>query len=214
MAPQSPTEPEGTKPPAGSDGSGAASPTPIGPEPFRSRLERYRPYLTVLARVQVGQRLRGMVDPEDLVQDTCLAAVAGAGRFRGAGDGELTAWLRAILASRVFRLVERHCGTDARDVRRETAPPVAAGSSPSGFDVLPADQSTPSRAALRRERAVAVATALNTLPAEHRDVLVYRNMENLTFPQVAERMGRSVGAVTMLWTRAVRQFRIACPSAA
>jgi RNA polymerase sigma-70 factor, ECF subfamily len=174
-------------------------------------LERYRPYLTLLARVQVGRRLQGKVDPEDLVQDTYLAAVAGAVGFRGSREAELTAWLREIMISRVYRLVERYCGTAARDVRRESAPPNSplSGSSPNGVDVLAADLSTPSRAAQRRERAVAVADALAALPPEYRDVLVYRNMEGLTFPAIAERMGRSVGAVTMLWTRAVRQFRTA-----
>lgn len=173
------------------------------------RLEPYRAYLTLLARVQVGRRLRGKADPDDLVQETFLAAVAGADRFRGAGETEFTAWLRRILLSRVLKLVERYYGCAARDVRRELTQ-VLEASSASLHNLpalLPADQSTPSRAAQRREQAVIVADTLASLTADHRDVLTLRHLEGLSFPDVAERMGRSVGAVTMLWTRAVRQFR-------
>jgi RNA polymerase sigma-70 factor (ECF subfamily) len=179
---------------------------------LRAHLDRFRPYLTLLARVHVGRLLQGKVDPDDVVQETYLVAVAAADRFRGTGEAELTAWLREILFSRVYRLVERYCGTAARDVRREGDAGAPGGSSPNGLDFLPADLSTPSRAAQRRERAVAVAEALAALPPEYRDVLVYRNMEGLSFPAIAERMGRSVGAVTMLWARAVRQFRTAYPA--
>jgi RNA polymerase sigma-70 factor (ECF subfamily) len=184
-------------------------------ESLRNRLERYRPYLTLLARAQVGRRLRGKVDPDDLVQETFLAAVAGAGRYRGRTERELIAWLRGILTSRVLKLVERYCGTAARDVRREAGRPAdtSAVSSPGWLAALAADQSTPSRAAVRRERAVGVAAALADLPADYREVLVARNIEGLSFPAIAERMGRSVGAVTMLWARAVRQFRVAYPAA-
>ena len=35
--------------------------------------------------------------------------------------------------------------------------------------------------------------------------------EGLSFPEIAERLGRSVGAATMLWARAVHQFRLATP---
>jgi RNA polymerase sigma-70 factor (ECF subfamily) len=173
------------------------------------RLEPYRAYLMLLARVQVGRRLRGKADPDDLVQETFLAAVAGAARFRGAGEAELAAWLRRILLSRVLKLVERYCGCAARDVRRELAQllDASADSLHNLPSLLPTDQSTPSRAAQRRERVVIVADTLASLAADHREVLTLRHLEGLSFPEVAERMGRSVGAVTMLWTRAVRQFR-------
>jgi RNA polymerase sigma-70 factor (ECF subfamily) len=197
--------------PPGSDHSSVTSDKVIAllPEAF----ERYRPRLTLLARVQLGRRLRGKADPDDLVQETFLAAVAAADGFRGVDEAQVLAWLRAILTSRVHKLVERYYGAAARDVRREhphlfdTPDDSAAG----GSRLPPADQSTPSGAALREERAVLVAETLAVLPGDYRDVLVYRSIEGLSFPSVAERMGRSAGAVTMLWARAVRAFRLAFP---
>jgi RNA polymerase sigma-70 factor (ECF subfamily) len=181
---------------------------------FLARLEHYRSYLTLLARVQIGHRLQGKLDADDLVQETMLAAVASAKNFRGSTEAELTAWLRKILLSRVLKNVERFFGTVARDARRELR--LLLDSSSKSLNALarsiPADHSTPSKAVQRRERAVVVANTLNVLPSDYRDVLVFRNMEGLSFPEIAERMGRTVGAVTMLWTRAVHQFRLAFPT--
>src|SRR5262245_40989200 len=62
-------------------------------------LELYRGFLTLLARVQIGRRLKSKVDAADLVQETFLEAHRHFGRFRGTTEGELTGWLRQILAT-------------------------------------------------------------------------------------------------------------------
>ena len=42
------------------------------------------------------------------------------------------------------------------------------------------------------------------LPDDYREVLILRNLEGLSHEEVAQRMGRDVGAVRMLWVRAWR----------
>src|SRR5438552_8419126 len=74
-------------------------------------LELYRRYLTLLARVQIGQRLQGKVDPADLVQDTFLDAHRNFARFRGTTEAELVGWLRQILAGKLVDLLRRYLGT-------------------------------------------------------------------------------------------------------
>ena len=64
-----------------------------------SLLEGYRAYLGMLARMQVGRRLRSKLDADDLLQEACLRAHRTIGLFRGTTEEELLAWLRAILAS-------------------------------------------------------------------------------------------------------------------
>src|SRR5262245_38870035 len=60
-------------------------------------LEAFRNYLLLLARVRLDPRLRGKLDPADLVQQTLLLAVAAQDRFRG-DDAGRAAWLRTILS--------------------------------------------------------------------------------------------------------------------
>src|SRR6516165_373102 len=82
-------------------------------------LEQYRPYLALLARLQIGRRLQGKVDAADLVQDTFLQAHRNFGLFRGTDAGAFVDWLRQILAANLAMLLRRYLGTQRRDVRLE-----------------------------------------------------------------------------------------------
>src|SRR5262249_30323652 len=82
------------------------------------RLEAFRAYLRLLARLQVDPRLRRQLDPSDLVQQTMLTAYRSLAQFRGRSDGELAAWLRQILAHQMTHAV-RDLTRLRRDVNRE-----------------------------------------------------------------------------------------------
>ena len=60
-------------------------------------LERYRNYLSLLARVQIGRRIQGKLDVADVVQEAFLEVHRGIGRFRGGSEAQFLAWLRQIL---------------------------------------------------------------------------------------------------------------------
>src|SRR5262245_41844067 len=84
-------------------------------EPFAPTLARYRDYLCVLARLQLGRRLRHKLDASDLVQQTLLKAHANRGQFRGRNEAEYAAWLREILANNLAETARRY-DTAGRDV--------------------------------------------------------------------------------------------------
>jgi RNA polymerase sigma-70 factor (ECF subfamily) len=171
-------------------------------------LEPYRPYLMLLARLQIGRRLQGKADCADVVQETFLEAARHFGRFQGTTEPELTAWLRQILARCLGHLVRRYYGTQARDIRLERALECELDQSSRAIDRgLVAVQSTPSERASRREQAVLLADLLTKLPPDYHEVIVLRHLEGLAFPQVAQRMGRSVDSVEKLWLRAVTRLR-------
>ncbi len=171
-------------------------------------LERYRPYLKVLARVQIGRRLQGKVDASDVVQDAFLGASRDFLQFRGTTEQEFTAWLRQVLASLLANLVRHYQGTQRRDVRLERQLAVELEQSSHALDRgLVAPQSSPSQQASRREQSVLLAQALARLPEDARELLILRHLEGLTFPEVAERLGRTVDSVKKHWPRALARLR-------
>lgn len=171
-------------------------------------LELYRRYLSLLARVQIGKRLQGKLDASDLVQETFLEAHRNFARFRGTSEGELVSWLRQILAANLADTLRRYLGTQGRDIRLEREIEVDFDHSTVLLDRgLVARGSSPSHQAARREQAVLLADALAELPDDYREVLVLRHLESMTFPQVAQRMQRSLDSVEKLWMRALAQLR-------
>ncbi len=170
-------------------------------------LEAYRQYLTLLARLQIDQLLQGKVDPSDLVQETFMEAHRGFKRFRGSSQAELLQWLRQILVFRLAKSVRHYCGTQRRDVRLERRLEGDLDRSSQRVRQLAASASSPSQKAVRHEQSVLLADALGQLPADSREVIILRHFEELTFPEVARRMGRSEDAIKKTWARALASIR-------
>jgi RNA polymerase sigma-70 factor (ECF subfamily) len=174
-------------------------------------LTLYRNYLTILATTQLDARLRRRISPSDLVQEAMLGAYRDFPKFRGKTERELLAWLRQILINCLHHAYEAHIQAGRRDIRREVSLDDmnrALDRSVVRLAHVLADQGpSPSTPARERERAVAIADQLAKLKPADRDVIVLRNLQGLSFEEVAERMGRKPGAVRMLWLRAIERFR-------
>jgi RNA polymerase sigma-70 factor (ECF subfamily) len=170
-------------------------------------LEQYRNYLALLARTQIDLRLQARVNASDVVQDAFLRACRHFGRFRGTTEAELLAWLRRVLATSLSRLVEQQLQARKRDARREVPFEGNDDSTAGAGAGLASPASSPSAQAQRKEVAAQVADQLARLPAQHREVLVLRNLEGLSFEEVACRMGKTPGATRVLWLRALDRLR-------
>jgi RNA polymerase sigma-70 factor (ECF subfamily) len=176
-----------------------------------SLLQQYRNYLMVLAATQIEKPLRPRISPSDVVQETMLKAHQHFGQFRGATEQELLAWLRQILVNNLGKFVEQHMLAARRDVRREVSiERMGAALDQSTIQLaalVPAAEKSPSVAVQQREEAVMLADRLAQLSDDYREVLILRNLQGLPFEEIAQRIGRSVGATRMLWLRAIEKLR-------
>ena len=170
-------------------------------------LDSYRNYLRLLARTGLDASLQGKADPSDLVQDALLKAAQRFGQFRGASDAELAGWLRQILARCLADFVRRYRTGGRRAGREQSLDQLLNRSSQAMEQVLATNGTSPSASAQRRDLGVVLSDALAELSEEHREVIVLHHLEGLGWDEVASRMGRTVGAVRMLWTRALKQLR-------
>jgi RNA polymerase sigma-70 factor (ECF subfamily) len=178
------------------------------PDALVQLLEAYRNYLKLLARTGIDASLQGKADDSDLVQETLLKAHQRFGQFRGQTEAELIAWLRQILAHNLADLGRQFRVAEGRRVSRERSlEDMLNVSSAALGNLIAADGSSPSKSAQRRELSVVLADALAELGPDYREVIVLRSIEERDWDEVALRMGRTPGAIRILWTRALKQLR-------
>ena len=160
-------------------------------------MARFRNYLLSVAEAEINPLVRPKVPPSDLVQDTFLEAYTLFERFDGAGADDFLRWLRGILHNKTREATARFLGTEKRDAGREVDL-----SSAFGVDGGP----SPSTDAVRQEQARLVLAAVNRLPADYRQVIEWRNWEQLSFADIGARLGRTEDAARMLFARALKRL--------
>lgn len=177
------------------------------PDALDRLLDVYRNYLRLVARTSLDAEVQAKADPSDMVQETLIKAHANFDGFQGSTEAELVAWLRQILAHNILDLARRY-RAGSRQVSREISLDEALRSSADAIkNFVATEASSPSRNYQRRELAVVLADALEALSPDHREVIILRNLEELDWAEIAQKMDRTSDAVRVLWMRALKQLR-------
>jgi RNA polymerase sigma factor (sigma-70 family) len=139
---------------------------------------------------------------QDIVQEAFLRAYRS---FDGYQGGDARAWIFAIV---------RTCYQNwLLDRRRKARLEVDVHGHDDGgafsVDDVPSDEDTPETALLRRGESSAVRFVLNKLPRALREVLVLRELEGLSYRQIADASTLPIGTVMSRLARARVQFESA-----
>jgi RNA polymerase sigma-70 factor (ECF subfamily) len=127
---------------------------------------------------------------EEVVQETLLAVVEGLPRLERRSS--LKTWMFRILVNRAEARGAHPRGRVTWGRHRDSAPPVATGSSTADLTAPAADH----------ELSEAICAAVDRLPARQRTVLVLRDIQGWTAPQVGEVLGLSDAHQRILLHRA------------
>lgn len=169
-------------------------------------LDHYRDYLRLLARNELDHQIQARVDPSDIVQQTMLEAQQDLANFRGEHSGELAAWLRQILMHNLHQTYDEHLQAQKRSVRREQAV-VDPVDGKQRMDWLDGELTTPSQAAIRNERTVLLAQAIEALPDDQREAVRMRHLKGFSLGQIAAKLDRSETAAAGLLKRGMRRLQ-------
>lgn len=149
--------------------------------------------------VMVRQLLGNSEDAEEVTQDAFVRAHRGLANFRG--DSAFSTWLYQI-ATNLARNKYWYWWRRKRDKSISFDQPLAEDMEMTLSDVLPSDVETPKDEAITQEFVDRVAQCMEMLNRKHREILVLRNIQNLSYEEIAAVLGISVGTVKSRIARA------------
>lgn len=154
-------------------------------EAFRSLVERHQRRAFVIA---VGL-VRDENDARELVQDAFLRVYKGLNAFQG-GSSFFT-WLYRIVTNLAIDLMRK---PGRRDLELQDHHSVAAENAEFPL-VSRIDGADPLDVIRRREIASRIEAALDALPPYHRGVILMREVEGMSYEEMAQAMGVSKGTI-------------------
>jgi len=136
--------------------------------------------------------MRGGEDAEDVVQEAYLRAFQYAGGFRG---GDARVWLLTIVRNTSYRWLRK---TRAYLPVAQFDEEIHSGS---------VETSNPEQLLLQNADRRLVDQALSALPVRFREILVLRELEGLSYKEIADVMSVPIGTVMSTLSRARDRFR-------
>jgi len=152
---------------------------------------------TVLPHLDAAYNLarwlvRSPADAEDVVQEAYLRAMRFFGGFRG---GDSRAWILKIVRNTCYSWARKNRGAGSEEEFDETAHSKEERHDDAESKLV------------EREEGERVRRALEALPEAFREVLVMREIEGLSYKEIAEVLGVPMGTVMSSLSRARQKMR-------
>lgn len=151
-----------------------------------------------------NQLLRNQQDAEEVTQDAFIRAHRGLSSFRG--DSAFSTWLYQI-ATNLARNRYWYWWRRKRDKSISFDAPVSGDNETTLAELIPTEQETPEDATVTQEFVNRVSECMELLNEKHREILILRNVQNLSYEEIAEILGISVGTVKSRIARARESLR-------
>lgn len=150
---------------------------------------------------------RHVVEPEDILQEALVRAVAAFPRFQWRGPGSFGRWLAEIARNQLLDRIRHELGASVGEWQQDTG----AADDPllRILARLPDDGRSPVRAAAAAESAELVRLAISGLRPDYRDAIAYRYVHGLEPAEIARIMDRSRHDIHNLCHRALNALRAA-----
>jgi RNA polymerase sigma-70 factor (ECF subfamily) len=172
--------------------------------------DRHRGRLRRMVQLRLAQRLKGRIDPSDVLQETYLELSRSLAGYLRNPVLPFFLWLRFLTGKKLQALHRHHLGAQMRDAHREISLPSVAwpqASSESLAAQLLGKLTSPSQAAIRAELRLRVQEALDSMSLLDREVLALRHFEQLTNSETAHLLGITESGASNRFIRALQRLR-------
>jgi RNA polymerase sigma-70 factor (ECF subfamily) len=148
--------------------------------------------LPIVKRCWRNPKLLKRISQEDMLQKILTEVHSSEATGNGPERASRTTWLAAIAQKVIDGSIREHY-RKIRDIRCEESLPVfpGLGMSPGAI----ADQTSPSGHAIRNERALRVADALDRLPPDEQSVAILYFYDELTIAEIGQVLDRGTSTV-------------------
>jgi RNA polymerase sigma-70 factor, ECF subfamily len=167
---------------------------------FNEIVARYRGKINGL----VVNLLHNVADAEEITQDTFIRAYRGLCRFRG--DSSLSTWLYRI-ALNLARNRYWYFFRRRRQNWVSLEQPLGSDSEATFADLVATQEHDPAQESVAGEFTALVAACIDRLDSRHREILVMRNVLDLSYEEIAHSLGINVGTVKSRIARARQNLR-------
>ncbi len=179
--------------------------------PNRDELARFieSQRFPVLAYIEknLGPVLRKKIEPDDIFQEVCVTALSAPEQFDVAGRDPFKL-LCQIAEQRIIDSHRRFVAAHKRSVERERSidQPLEAGQG-AFIDLLVASLTSASQAFSKNQKEFQLMQAMESLTAEQREVVRLRFVDGWATKDIAEKLGKTDGAIRVLLSRTVSQLQ-------
>lgn len=164
------------------------------PDALNRLYERCAGRLLSYIRLRMGQPLRARLESRDILQATFLKSLTHLDQLEGSETGSLMAWLARIAENEIRDRADFE-GRQRRDAAREVPIDDDAAFRASAHSAL--------SEVILDEEALQLERALEALSPAHREIILLRKFEELSFAEIGGRLGKSEDACRMLLARAM-----------
>lgn len=165
-------------------------------------VEQHLPWLREHVQRRLGPFLRQQGEPDDYLQDAMIDFLRYAPRFQVRDAAQFRALLGRVVEN-TLRDRNDWFRSKRRDLGRATPMPT---DSVLALDPALQRSTTPSKDAMRAEVRDWVRLGLELLDADDRKLILLREYENRSFPDIGAEFGLDANAVRMRWVRAVARL--------
>lgn len=180
-------------------------------EAFDLLFMRYYPRIKLLVRMQMLDKLKAQVEPDDVIQEIYMEVYRNFHKFEYSDPDSFFKWVTTVISWKIKDFDKYFFKTAKRQPHETLSLQQKAGDADTtGFELgdgVPASQNTPSQIVMEREGYQLLDKALQKLPENFRQVITYRQIMKLTAAETATEMGMQPNAVNVLFHRAQQKLQ-------